>query len=108
MQQLVSYHEYIEISITVGLIGLLGIISNKKNLLISLISVEMMFYGFNLAFLVMSLYLDDIKGAIASIFVLTLAGADSALALALITVFFKTRGTIEIVELGSRITTNNV
>jgi NADH-quinone oxidoreductase subunit K len=99
IERLVSFQEYIEIAITVGMIGLLGILSNKKNLLISLISIEMMFYGFNLAFIIISLYLDDIKGEIASIFILTLAGADSALALALITVFFKSRGTIEIYEL---------
>jgi NADH-quinone oxidoreductase subunit K len=99
IERIVSFQEYIEISITVGMIGLLGILSNKKNLLISLISIEMMFYGLNLALLIISLYLDDIKGEIASIFVLTLAGADSALALALITVFFKSRGTIEIYEI---------
>jgi NADH-quinone oxidoreductase subunit K len=98
IERIVSFQEYIEISITVGMIGLLGILSNKKNLLISLLSIEMMFYGLNLALLIISLYLDDIKGEIASIFVLTLAGADSALALALITVFFKSRGTIEIYE----------
>lgn len=98
MTQLVSYQEYIEIFITVGMIGLLGIISNKKNLLISLISVEMMFYGFNLAFLIISLYLDDIKGAIASIYTLTLAGADSAIALALISIYYKAVGSIQIQE----------
>jgi len=98
IEKLVSFQEYIEIVMTVGLIGILGILSNKKNLLISLISIELMFYGLNLAFLIISLYLDDIKGEIASIFILTLAGADSALALALITVFFKSRGTIEILE----------
>jgi len=99
IDRIVSFQEYIEIAITVGMLGLLGILSNKKNLLISLISIELMFYGLNLALLIISLYLDDIKGEIASIFVLTLAGADSALALALITAFFKSRGTIEIYEL---------
>ncbi len=98
MDKLLSYQEFVEISITVGLLGLLGIISNKRNLLISLISVEMMFYGFNLAFLIISLYIDDIKGAVASIFILTIAGADSALALALITVYYKTRHVIEILD----------
>lgn len=98
MDKLLSYQEFIEISITVGMLGLLGIMSNKRNLLISLISVEMMFYGFNLAFLIISLYVDDIKGAVASIFILTLAGADSALALALITVYYKTRFVIEILD----------
>ena len=96
MSKLISYQEYIEIFVSVGMIGLLGIISNKKNLLISLISVEMMFYGFNLAFLIISLYLDDIKGVIASIFILTLAGADSAIALALISIYYKTVGSIQI------------
>jgi NADH-quinone oxidoreductase subunit K len=94
----VSYQEYVEIAITVALIGILGILSNKKNLIISLISIEMMFYGLNLALVVVSLLLDDIQGEIASIFVLTLAGADSALALALITAFFRTHGDIQVFD----------
>ena len=61
IERIVSFQEYIEIAITVGMIGLLGILSNKKNLLISLISIEMMFYGFNLSFIIISLYLDYIK-----------------------------------------------
>ena len=56
IERIVSFQEYIEISITVGMIGLLGILSNKKNLLISLLSIEMMFYGLNLALLIISLY----------------------------------------------------
>ncbi len=97
-EKFVSYQEYVEIAITVALIGILGILSNKKNLIISLISIEMMFYGLNLALVVISLLLDDIQGEIASIFVLTLAGADSALALALITAFFKTHGDIQVFD----------
>jgi NADH-quinone oxidoreductase subunit K len=98
MSRFISFQEYIEIAIAISFIGILGILSNKKNLLISLISIELMFYGLNLLFLIISLYLDDVKGEIAAIFILTIAAADSALALALITVFFKIRGSIEIPE----------
>jgi len=93
-ERLLSFYDFIEIAFLIGFLGILGILSNKKNLLISLISIEMMFYGLNFSFVITSLYLDDIRGEISAIFILTLAGAESAIALALITVYFKTRGHI--------------
>lgn len=96
---IVSLQQFLEISIIIAMIGMLGILSNRKNLLMSVISIEMMFYGLNLIFVIGSLYLDDIAGETAAIFILTLAGAESALALALITAYFKTHYTINLTEL---------
>jgi len=93
---LVSLQQFLEIVIIIAMIGMLGILSNRKNLLMSVISIEMMFYGLNSIFVIGSLYLDDINGETAAIFILTLAGAESALALALITAYFKTHRTINL------------
>lgn len=93
-----TIEKFLDVSLIIAAIGILGIISNKKNLLMSVISIEMMFYGLNLMFLIGSLYLDDIQGEAVAIFILTLAGAESALALALITTYYRTHYTIEINE----------
>lgn len=94
-----TLEKFSDVALMIAALGILGIISNKKNLLMSVISIEMMYYGLNLMFLIASLYLDDIYGEAIAIFVLTLAGAESALALALITTYYKTHFTIEINEL---------
>jgi NADH-ubiquinone oxidoreductase chain 4L len=93
---IISLQQFLEVSIIIAMIGMLGILSNKKNLLMSVISIELMFYGLNLIFVIGSLYLDDIAGETAAIFILTLAGAESALALALISAYFKTHYTINL------------
>ncbi len=65
-------------------------------LLLSVISIELMLFGVNLIFVVTSLYLNDIAGEIAATFILTLAGGESALALALIMAYFRAHGNINI------------
>ena len=93
-----TIEKFTDVALIIAALGILGIISNKKNLLMSVISIEMMYYGLNLMFLIGSMYLDDIHGEAVAIFILTLAGAESALALALITTYYKTHYTIEITE----------
>ncbi len=85
----ISFNHFLEVSLIVAMIGMLGILSNKRMLLLSVISIELMFYGLNFNLISTSLYLDDILGQIFSLFVLTLAAAESALALALIVAYFR-------------------
>ena len=87
---ILSYNHFLEIAIIIAMIGMLGVLSNKKMLILSVISIELMFYGLNLIFVIASLYLDDMAGEVSAIFILTLAGAESALALALIMSYYKT------------------
>ena len=70
-------------------LGACGVLVNKKNILISVISIELMFYGLNFYLISLSLFLDDILGEVLSLMVLTLAAAESALALALIMAYFR-------------------
>ena len=70
-------------------LGACGVLVNKRNILISVISIELMFYGLNFYLLSLSIYLDDILGEILSLMVLTLAAAESALALALLMAYFR-------------------
>jgi NADH-quinone oxidoreductase subunit K len=80
---------FIDIGLILCFLGICGILLNTRNILISIISIEIMFYGINLYLITISLYPDDIAGQILSLFILTIAAAESAIALALIMAYFK-------------------
>lgn len=78
------------------LIGLSGIILNRRNILIVLMCVELVLLSINLNFIVFSVYLDDFYGQIFSLFVLTVAAAESAIGLAILILYYRIRGNISI------------
>jgi NADH-quinone oxidoreductase subunit K len=80
---------FIDIGLILCFLGICGILLNTRNILISIISIEIMFYGINLYLITISLYHDDIAGQILALFILTIAAAESAIALALIMAYFK-------------------
>jgi NADH:ubiquinone oxidoreductase subunit K len=84
------------IPITIFLIGLLGILLNRKNVLLIIICVELILLAINFTFLVSSFYLDDVLGQIFAIFVLVVAAAESSVGLAILITFYRVRGTISI------------
>jgi NADH-quinone oxidoreductase subunit K len=77
-------------------IGLLGIIVNRKNLLTIIMSIELLLLAVNLNFAAFSVYLDDVVGQIFVLFVLTIAATESAIGLAIITVFYRLKNSIEL------------
>ena len=77
-------------------IGLVGIVLNRKNILIILMSIEILLLAVNLNFVVFSIYLDDIAGQIFILFILTIAAAESAIGLAIITVLYKLKTSIQL------------
>ena len=89
-----SYALYI--TSTVFFIGLIGIILNRKNILITIMSIELLLLSINLNFVFFSIYLDDIIGQLFVVFVLTIAATESAIGLAIITVFYKLKNSIEL------------
>ena len=83
-------------SITLFTIGILGIAFNRKNILIILMSIELMLLASNINFIVFSVFLDDIIGQVFALYVLTVAAAESAIGLAILVVYFKIRNSIAI------------
>jgi NADH-quinone oxidoreductase subunit K len=77
-------------------IGLFGILMNRQNLILVILCIELMLLSINLNFLFFSIYLDDIIGELFSLLILTVAASESAIGLAIIIVFFRTRGSISI------------
>lgn len=84
-------------------IGLIGVIINRKNLILILLSLEILFLAVNLNFAILSVYLDDIIGQIFVIFILTIAAAESAIILALITCLHQLKNSIEIKPIKKKI-----
>ena len=77
-------------------IGLSGIIFNRRNILIILMCIELVLLSLNLNFILFSVYLDDLYGQLFSFFILTIAAAESAIGLAIIIIYYRIRGNIEI------------
>ncbi len=69
--------------------SLIGLLINRLNILISLICIELMFYGINISLIIFSSILDDQFGSAATLFIVTVAASESAIALALLVRFFR-------------------
>ena len=81
------------------LIGFFGIICNRTNILIVLLSIEILLLGVNLNFILYAVYLDDMLGQIFSLYIFTIAAAESAIGIALLVCFFRQQGSIYIEQL---------
>jgi NADH-quinone oxidoreductase subunit K len=88
--------KYLIISVSLFLIGILGIFLVKKNIIIILMSIELMLLAININFIVFSVYLGDITGQVFAIFILTVAAAESAIGLAILVVYYRIKGIISI------------
>jgi NADH-quinone oxidoreductase subunit K len=77
-------------------IGVLGIFLNKKNVIIILMSVELILLAANINFIAFSSFLGDISGQVFAMFTLTVAAAEAAIGLAILVVFFRNLGSIEV------------
>ena len=86
--------KYILVSVIIFLISFFGLIYNKKSILIILISIELILLSVNILFIVFSIYLDDIIGQIFTLFILTIAAAETSIGLSLLLVSYRVRGNI--------------
>ena len=100
----VSINYILSLTAIVFFIGLFGVILNRKNILTILMSIELLLLGVNLNFATLSIYLDDLLGHIFVLFVLTIAAAESAIGLAIITVFYKLKHSIELEPIKKKLT----
>jgi len=91
----------LNIVIALFLIGVLGLVLNRKNILITLMSIELMLLAINLNFVIFSVYLDDIAGYVFVLFILTIAAAESAIGLAILTIYYRLKNTIRIDKIKS-------
>ena len=88
--------KYLNIAITLYLLGIWGIVLNRKNIIILLMSIELMLLSINLNFVTFSVFLDDLVGQVFALFVLTVAAAESAIGLAILVAYYRVRNIIAV------------
>jgi NADH-quinone oxidoreductase subunit K len=101
---LVNY--FLTASSLVFFLGMLGLVLNRKNILIIIIAIEIMLLAVNLNFVMFSMYLDDITGQIFVLFILTVAAAESATGLSILTTHYRLKDSIELEPV--KATKNNI
>ena len=87
---------YLSVAAILFTLGVLGIILNRKNIIIILMSVELILLAVNINIVAFSAYLGDLVGQVFALFVLTVAAAEAAIGLAILVVYFRNRGTIAV------------
>lgn len=85
---------YYNLGMSIAMCGMIGIMINRKSILLSIIAIEMMLFGVNVFLLSVASATLDNSGQVLAIFVLILAAAESAIALGLVTVYFRLYGNI--------------
>lgn len=96
---MISLSHYLVLGAILFAIGLVGIFLNRKNVIILLMSIELMLLAVNMNFVAFSHYLQDISGQIFVFFILTVAAAESAIGLAILVVLFRNMQTINVDDL---------
>ncbi len=96
-----SLSHYLILAAVLFAISIVGIVLNRKNLIVLLMAVELMLLAVNINFVAFSHYLNDIHGQVFVFFVLTVAAAESAIGLAILIVLFRNLRTIHVDDLDS-------
>ena len=92
----VGLNQFLVVAAILFTLGVAGIILNRKNIIIILMSVELILLAVNVNLVAFSSYLGDLTGQVFGLFVLTVAAAESAIGLAILVVFYRNRGTIAV------------
>jgi NADH-quinone oxidoreductase subunit K len=92
----IGLSHYLAVSAILFTIGVFGIFVNRKNVIILLMSVELLLLAVNINLVAFSAYLGDLAGQVFAMFVLTVAAAEAAIGLAILVVFFRNRGDISV------------
>ena len=87
---------YLTVAAILFTLGVFGIFLNRKNVIIILMSIELMLLAVNINFVAFSVSLNDLVGQVFAMFVLTVAAAEAAIGLAILVVYFRNRGTIQV------------
>jgi len=87
---------YLTVGAILFVLGIVGIFLNRKNVIIILMSVELMLLAVNINFVAFSAYMNDLVGQVFAMFVLTVAAAEAAIGLAILVIYFRGRGTIAV------------
>tara|TARA_Y100000590_G_scaffold427243_1_gene537155 strand:- start:4523 stop:4834 length:312 start_codon:yes stop_codon:yes gene_type:complete len=92
---------YLTLAAIIFSIGIIGIFLNRKNVIIILMSIELILLAVNINLVSFSIYLQDLVGQVFTMFILTVAAAEAAVGLAIIVIYYKNRGSIQVEQISS-------
>ena len=90
---------YLTVAAILFTIAVFGIFLNRKNVIVILMSIELMLLAVNINFVAFSTHLNDLMGQVFAMFVLTVAAAEAAIGLAILVVYFRNRGSIAVEDI---------
>ena len=92
---------YLTLAAIIFTIGIIGIFLNRKNVIIILMSIDLILLAVNINLVSFSIYLQNLVGQVFAMFILTVAAAESAVGLAIIVIYYKNRGSINVEQISS-------
>ncbi len=98
---MITLGHYLALGAVLFCISVAGIFINRKNMIVLLMSIELMLLAVNINFVAFSRFLGDVSGQIFVFFILTVAAAEAAIGLAILVTLFRSRRTINVAELDS-------
>ncbi len=97
----IGMEHYLTLAGLLFTMGVFGIFLNRKNVIVILMSVELMLLAVNINFVTFSSYLNDLTGQVFTMFILTVAAAEAAIGLAILVVFFRNKGSIAVEDISA-------
>ena len=92
---------YLTLAAIIFTIGIIGIFLNRKNIIIILMSIELILLAVNINLVSFSIYLQNLVGQVFAMFILTVAAAEAAVGLAIIVIYYKNKGSINVERIDS-------
>jgi NADH-quinone oxidoreductase subunit K len=95
----IGLSHYLVVAAILFTLGVFGIFLNRKNVIIILMAIELMLLAVNINFVAFSVFLGDLEGQAFAMLVLTVAAAEAAIGLAILVIYFRNRGTIQVEDI---------
>jgi NADH-quinone oxidoreductase subunit K len=96
---MIGLGHYLAVAAVLLVMGIFGIFLNRKNVIVIMMSIELMLLAVNLNLVAFSAALGDLAGQVFAMFVLTVAAAEAAIGLAIVVVYFRNRGSIQVEDI---------
>ena len=97
----IALGHYLFLAAIIFIIGVIGIFLNRKNVIIILMSIELILLAVNINLVSFSIFIQDLTGQIFTMFILTVAAAEAAIGLAIIVVYYRNKGSIRVEDINS-------
>jgi len=97
----ITLPHYLTVAAILFTLGVFGIFLNRKNVIVILMSIELILLSVNINFVAFSSYLGDLTGQVFTMFILTVAAAEAAIGLAILVVFFRNKGSIAVEDIST-------